>query len=249
MMNLMPALSAACTLLLASATSALAAAPAKTVAAPVGTVGQSLFNGTTLEGWSGLKDHWKVEGGAIVGYTTAWAPLKNNTFLVWTNGTLGDFELHVKYRIIGGNSGIQYRSELKDPAAFIVGGYQADIDSSPRYSGILYEERGRGILAERGQQTLVKDQGGKTQVKVASTLGTPDELQKFINADGWNDYVIVARGNNVMHFINGHLMSTCIDLDTAKAPTQGILALQIHTGPPMQVMFKDIVLYPLEAKP
>ena len=220
-----------------------------TIAAPKGAVPQILFNGTTLEGWAGLPDHWKVSEGAITGYTTKWAPLKNNTFLVWTNGTVADFELQLKYRIRGGNSGIQYRSELKDPAEFIVGGYQADIDSSPRYTGILYEERGRGILAERGQQTLVKSVDGKTQVKVTANLNTADALQKFIKDEDWNDYTIVARGNNVMHFINGHLMSTSVDLDAAKAPTQGILALQIHVGPPMEVQFKDIKLFPLEAKP
>jgi len=226
-----------------------ASAAEKTIAAPKEAIPQVLFDGKTLEGWAGLPDHWKVSNGAITGYTTKWAPLKNNTFLVWTNGTVADFELHLKYKMMGGNSGIQYRSELKDPAAFIVGGYQADIDSTPRYSGILYEERGRGILAERGQQTLVKDIGGKTQVKVAANLGTADELQKFINPEGWNEYVIVARGNHVMHFINGHLMSTCVDLDTAKAPTQGILALQIHVGPPMEVQFKDLKLFSLEPKP
>ena len=219
------------------------------IAAPKGAAPRVLFNGHNLEGWAGLPHHWKVQEGAITGYTTKFAPLKNNTFLVWTNGTVGDFELHLKYKITGsGNSGIQYRSELKDPAEFIVGGYQADIDGSPRYSGILYEERGRGILADRGQQTLVKAVDGKTQIQVSTTLAKTEDLQKFIRSEDWNDYVIVAKGNNVMHFINGHLMSNCVDLDAAKAPTRGILALQIHVGPPMEVQFKDIRLYPLDAK-
>lgn len=234
-------------LLAGTARAAKPAAP--TIAAPPGAVGQVLFNGKNLQGWAGLPGHWKVSDDAITGYVNSWAPLKNNTFLVWTNGTVGDFELHLKYRITGGNSGIQYRSELKDPAAFIVGGYQADIDSSPRYTGILYEERGRGILAERGQQTVVKDKDGKTEVKVLTSIGTAEDLQKAIKSEDWNDYVIVARGNHVMHFINGRLMTDVVDLDPAKAPTQGILALQVHTGPPMQVQFKDLVLYPLEAKP
>ncbi|HAB16309.1 MAG TPA: DUF1080 domain-containing protein [Verrucomicrobiota bacterium] len=228
---------------------AVTAAPPKTIAAPKDAVGQVLFNGQNLAGWAGLPDHWEVSEGAITGYTTKWNPIKNNTFLVWTNGTVGDFELHAKYRIRGGNSGIQYRSELKDPALFIVGGYQADIDASPRYSGILYEERGRGILADRGQQTIVKEKDGKTDIKVTTTLATPEALQEFIRPEEWNDYVIVARGDQVMHFINGRLMSTCVDLDASKAPTRGILALQVHAGPPMQVQFKDIVLYPLDAKP
>lgn len=225
------------------------AGPSKTIAAPKDAVGQVLFDGVTLSGWAGLPANWEVSEGAITGYTTKWAPIKENTFLVWTNGTVGDFELHLKFRIQGGNSGIQYRSEVKDPARYIVGGYQADIDASPRYSGILYEERGRGILADRGQQTAVTDKDGKPNVKVTTTLATPEALQEFIKPEQWNDYVIVARGNQVMHFINGKLMSSCVDLDSAKAPKEGVLAFQIHTGPPMRVQFKDIVLYPLEAKP
>ena len=214
-------------------------------AAPAEAKGQALFDGKTLTGWSGMPSHWMVKDGAITGFTTAANPIKNNTFLVWTNGTVADFELHLKYRIQGGNSGIQYRSELKDPAEFIVGGYQADIDATPRYSGILYEERGRGILAERGQRTVVKDQDGKTTVKVVGTLGTPEFLQTLIHSDSqWNEYTIVARGNQVLHFINGHLMSDCIDFGETRAQ-EGVLALQIHVGPPMQVQFKDIVLFPL----
>lgn len=207
--------------------------------------GEPLFDGKTLSGWAGQSSHWMVKEGAITGFTTSANPLTNNTFLVWTNGTVSDFELHLKYRIQGGNSGIQYRSELKDPVEFIVGGYQADIDATPRYTGILYEERGRGILCERGQRTMVKDQDGKTTVKVVGTLGTPEALQKHIHTDGqWNDYTIVANGNQVLHFINGHLMSDCIDFG-AKRAQSGVLALQIHVGPPMQVQFKDIVLFPL----
>lgn len=215
--------------------------------APAQEKGVSLFDGKSLQGWSGQSSHWTVKDGTITGFTTAANPLKNNTFLVWTNGTVSNFELHLKYRIQGGNSGVQYRSTLMDPAEFIVGGYQADIDSTPRYSGILYEERGRGILCERGQRTLVKDQDGKTTVKVVGTLGTPESLQTVIHTDSqWNDYTIVAKGNQVLHFINGRLMSDCVDLG-AKRAQAGVLALQIHVGPPMQVQFKDLMLYPLPA--
>lgn len=234
-------------LIAAAAVTTAVAAPPKAVA-PASAKAESLFDGQTLSGWSGLPSHWTVRDGAITGYTIAANPIRQNTFLVWTNGTLRDFELHLKYRMVGGNSGVQYRSQLMDPAEFVVGGYQADIDSSPRYSGILYEERGRGILCERGQRTLVKDAGGKTEVKVVGTLGTPEALQKFIHADGWNDYTIVAQGNQVMHFINGRLMSDCVDLG-GKGAREGLLALQIHTGPPMMVQFKDLQLYRLPDAP
>ena len=116
----------------------------------------SLFNGKDLSGWEGLSPHWSVEDGAITGRTTAETALKgHNTFLVWQGGSPADFELRAKFKLQGGNSGIQYRSKLLDPAKFIVGGYQADIDTTGRYIGINYEEKGRGILTERGQKVEI----------------------------------------------------------------------------------------------
>ena len=201
---------------------------------------QKLFDGKTLAGWSGLADHWKVEGGAITGVTTRNNPLKNNTFLVWTNGTVGNFELRLKYRIFNGNSGIQYRSQLMDAEKFIVGGYQADFEAGKTYSGILYEERGRGILAERGQRTVITDEGGKTKVTVVGKLADSKDLQASIRDEQWNDYLIVADGNHLMHFINGRMTVDVVDQQSAKAAKEGILALQIHAGPPMVVQFRDV---------
>ena len=57
-----------------------------------------IFDGKSLEGWEG-KDFWSVEDGAIVGRTTAEKPTNGNTFLVWRQGTLDDFELALTYRI------------------------------------------------------------------------------------------------------------------------------------------------------
>ena len=88
--------------------------------------GKSLFDGTTLAGWSGLASNWRVEDGAITGQSLADAPLKNNTFLVYEK-KVSDFELTCEFKITGGNSGIQYRSKVIDKEKFIVGGYQADI--------------------------------------------------------------------------------------------------------------------------
>ena len=107
----------------------------------------SLFDGQTLDGWEGNPKLWSVQNGAITGQTTADNPTKGNTFLVWRGGEVKNFELRLKYRIEGGNSGIQYRS--KEVERWVISGYQADIDATNRFTGILYEERGRGILAER----------------------------------------------------------------------------------------------------
>lgn len=207
-----------------------------------------LFDGMSLTGWDGLKNHWRAENGAIVGWTSKSDPIQNNTFLVWTNGTVGNFELHAKYRITAANdvgfanSGIQYRSKLVDAQKFIVGGYQADMEAGPTYSGILYEERGRGILAERGQRTRIVTDNGQTKVVKVGQIAPSAELQANIHGGDWNDYVIIANGNHLMHFINHRLTIDVVDEQPDKAAKDGILALQLHAGAPMTVEFKDIQL-------
>lgn len=197
----------------------------------------SLFNGKDLTGWKGNFGYWSVEDGAITGTNTAEKPTPHNTFIVYEK-EVGDFELRLQYKIVGGNSGIQYRSKLADAEKFIVGGYQADIDSSPTYSGINYEERGRGILAERGQSVKIT---GEKSIEVVKSLGDKGELQKKIQAEQWNDYVVIAKGGVLQHIINGVPMSIVEDAST-KAQASGILALQLHAGPPMKVQFKNIRL-------
>src|SRR5262245_48591437 len=113
-----------------------------------------IFNGKDLAGWDGDPSLWRVEDGAITGQTTAEKPAKGNTFLIWRAGeSVDDFELKLEYKIVGGNSGVQYRST--EPETWVVAGYQADIDSGDTFSGILYSERERGILAQRGEKTVV----------------------------------------------------------------------------------------------
>lgn len=201
-----------------------------------------LFDGRTLKGWAGRSDLWNVRDGTITGETHANNPLKGNTFLVWTNGAVDNFELRLEYKILNGNSGIQYRSQLMDPDAFVVGGYQADIESGKTYSGILYEERGRGILAQRGQRTVVRETDGKTRVDVIGSVGEPAAIQALIHEGDWNSYVVIAKGNHLMHFINAKMTVDVVDDQAAKAAKSGILALQVHAGPPMLVQFRNIRL-------
>ncbi|NBW97179.1 MAG: DUF1080 domain-containing protein [Planctomycetia bacterium] len=199
-----------------------------------------IFDGKTLDGWEGNPEIWRVEDGAIVGQTTAEKPIKANTFLIWRQGQLDDFELRLSFRLTGGNSGVQYRSrEFTDVGPFVVGGYQGDFESGTKYSGILYEERGRGILTLRGQRMKIGADGAKTP---GEPIGTPEELQKAIKPGDWNELRIVARGPTLQHFINGQLMSETVDEQEGKRALEGILALQVHQGPPMKVEFKDIHL-------
>ena len=208
---------------------------------------KQLFNGKTLDGWEGNMKLWSVQDGAITGKTgtDGDTKLKHNTFLVWKGGTVGDFELTLKYRIEKGNSGIQYRSKELPAGEFgpIISGYQADFEAGKKYSGILYEEKGRGILAERGQKTKIvtADDGKKHKVEVTGSTGASDEIQAAIKHEDWNDYRIVAKGNHLQHFINGKQTVDVTD-EHAGAAKEGLLALQIHVGPAMVVQFKDIIL-------
>ena len=197
----------------------------------------SIFNGTSLEGWEGKPEFWSVKDGVIVGETTAEKPTKGNTFLIWRQGTLDDFELTLTYRITGGNSGIQYRS--RDLGDSVVGGYQGDFEAGTTYSGILYEEKGRGILAKRGERVTIAADGTKT---MGEPIGKTEYLQKVIKPGEWNEFRIVAKGPKLQHFINGQSMSETVDEQEGKRAAEGILALQLHAGPPMKVEFKDIRL-------
>ncbi|PHX59082.1 MAG: hypothetical protein CK522_00850 [Opitutia bacterium] len=202
---------------------------------------KKLFNGKDLTGWKGL-DFWSVEDGCITGRTTKEKPTKGNTFLVYQD-EVADFELTFKYKIVAGNSGVQYRSKLTDEKAFVVAGYQADFEAGKNYSGILYEEKGRGILAQRGQKTVIKEGAApnKPKIEVAGEVGKSAEIQAKIKSEDWNDYRIVAQGGRLQHFING-LQTVDVTDETAIGAKKGILALQLHAGPPMVVQFKDLVL-------
>jgi hypothetical protein len=201
-----------------------------------------LFNGKDLAGWEGREDLWSVEQGAIVGRTTAEDPIKANTFLIWKGGQPENFELALQFKIEGGNSGIQYRSKIIDEKEFIVGGYQADIDFTNKFAGILYEEKGRGILATRGEKTTIGSGGKKAKQRFAEA----EALGKGIHPGQWNDYRVVAQGNRLQHFINGALTAEVIDEQADKSAAKGVIALQLHRGPPMVVRFKNISLSQLK---
>jgi hypothetical protein len=203
-----------------------------------------IFNGKDLSGWDGNPKLWSVKDGAITGQTTAEVPAKGNTFLIWTNGTVADFELRCSFKLVPGdahgfaNSGIQYRSKVLDPANWVVGGYQADMEAGPTYTGILYEERmTRGIMAQRGQKVMWNKDGDK---QVVGSLGDAAEIGAAIKRGDWNDYVIISQGNHLQHFINGKQTVDVVDECEAKRAASGVLALQLHAGWPMTAQFKNI---------
>jgi hypothetical protein len=208
---------------------------------------KQIFNGKDLAGWEGNPKLWSVKDGAITGVTGSEGDtkIKHNTFLVWKDGTVGDFELTFQYKIVNGNSGVQYRSKAQPPGEDgpIISGYQADFEAGKTYSGILYEERGRGILAKRGEKTKIVTEADpkKHKVEVLGSVGDSNAIQAGIKHEDWNEYRIVAKGNHLQHFINGKQTVDVTD-DHAGAAKDGILALQIHAGPAMTVQFKNLVL-------
>jgi hypothetical protein len=220
---------------------------------------KSIFNGKDLTGWKGVEGFWSVQDGCITGKTTTDHMITENSVLVWQDGEVGDFELTCKFKLTDqngetkgfGNSGIQYRSKVVKPEYFVVSGYQADMDLSNKYTGMLYEEKGRGILCTPGQKVTLsaaqKDPANPKskdfKIDVTGATGTPEEINGFIKAGDWNDYKLVIKGNHLQHFINGHQTADITDDDAAHAAKTGILALQLHKGATgMTVQFKDLVL-------
>ncbi len=204
---------------------------------------KSIFNGADLTGWDGSPDLWSVKDGAITGQTTTEHPAKENTFLIWTNGVVGDFEMRCSFKLVPGdsegfaNSGVQYRSRVVKPSYWVVAGYQADMEAGPNYTGILYEEKARGILAQRGEKVVIGADGKKD---VVGSVGNAAEIEAAVKKGDWNDYIIFAKGNHLVQTINGHVTIDVTDNEEAKAAKTGIIALQLHAGHPMMAQFKNL---------
>lgn len=205
---------------------------------------QRIFDGQTLDGWEGDATYWRVEGGSLVGEIRPETVIKSNTFIIWRGGRPKDFELKLDYRITPeGNSGVNYRSTVvPDPVTpanrFALRGYQFDLDGRRRYVGNNYEEKGRLFLAVRGQLTRVV---GTRPPMIVSTFDDGDALAT-VATDHWNTVHISARGQTLMHALNGRLMSIVLDDDAPNRPVDGVIGVQVHTGPPMKVEYRNIRL-------
>lgn len=195
----------------------------------------SMFNGKDLTGWQGAPGWWQVQDGAIVAESSAEKPSDRTHYLYWKGGEPADFEMRCRYRITGkgGNSGIQFRSQTRPN--WDTWGYQADFDTNHDYTGFLYQH-GRGLVAGRGQQVVIDPAGQRT----VTTFADSAKLLEAVHDDDWNEYRIVAQGRHITLWINGQRMCQVEDQEPKYALPKGIIAVQMHAGPPMRVEFKDL---------
>ncbi|MBT5815043.1 MAG: DUF1080 domain-containing protein, partial [Opitutales bacterium] len=205
---------------------------------------RDLFNGSSLAGWEGSPEYWRVENGTIIGEIPEGEQLKRNHWLIWKGGDVADFELRLKFRLSGNpraNSGIQFRCQATDINT--VAGYQADLDQGTMWLGRIYDEHGRKLLVERGARVLIDEQGER-QVE---TFADKDPFAVLFRENDWNDYRIIASGDSVSVEINGTLFSELIDQQANERDLSGQLALQLHSGLHTLVEFKDIQLRELQS--
>lgn len=241
-MHRLPTFVLASLALLTSAWGADPATPEPTVPPePEGMV--PLFNGKDLSGWEGDMRLWTWQDGIVRGETTAEKQTKGNTFLIWRGGTLKDFELRLSFRIDHGNSGIQYRSkqvESNNPDnRWVISGYQAEVENTPGKVGFLYHEKGRAYLCNVGEKVVVGEDG---KPQVVGKLGDKAAIGSTYKKSEWNDYAIIGKGNHLRHYLNGIQTVDATDNDPKGSLMEGLLALQIHAGPPMWVEFKNVRL-------
>jgi hypothetical protein len=181
----------------------------------------SLFNGRDLSGWEGAPGLWSVQNGVIVGSTEV-NKTEKNTFLIYKK-PFSNFVLRFDIRVPMGNSGVQFRSKVLPD--YVVTGYQADAaDAGERSAwGNFYEEKGRGRKVMK-----TTDEGW---LKAQGVLRRAD----------WNSYEVFAEGDHIRLTFNGVVT---IDTHDSEAK-QGVIAIQLHAGPPMRTEVRNIRIKPL----
>jgi len=214
----------------------------------------SLFNGHDLSGWSGDPRIWEAADGAIIGRISVGKRAQGNC-LIWTNGTVADFELRFSFRVPRGNSGIAYRA--KDFGNWELFGYQyviTDMASKGGEIGQLFEHgakgnreawvSGRGHLGTLG--TRVSIRAGRAISGDGAPAATAEQALEAIRVDEWNEGRIIAEQGHVTHLINGVVATEVHDLDVIHRSLSGVVGLEIDpVGKDAAVQFKDIRLKPI----
>lgn len=209
---------------------------------------EPIFDGVSLAGWETPEPrYWTVTNGAIVGRITAEQPCETNQYLVWRGGELADFELVLKSRLRGEggiNNGFQFRSRLMPDHDIC--GYQVDNNLQTPWLVRLYDEYGRHALAWRGESATFDGEGRRKAAPLTEADG-----EAWFKLEEWHEYHLTCIGRKITLRVDGRLAAEVQDNDERRFEPQGIFALQLHSGPPTEVEFKDIrlkVLKPAEAK-
>lgn len=201
-----------------------------------------LADGKTLNGWKSQgptqdMSYWSVEDGAITGTISAEHPLTLNQYLVWQGGELADFELKMEFRLTGTpnvNGGFQFRSLLLPDGD--VAGYQVDNNLDTPWLARLYDEHGRHDLALRGESTTYGLDGKRDVVPIPGVAGSPAHFK----LNEWHEYHLIAKGTHLELRVNGLKIAEVDDNDPVQTDASGILALQLHSGPPMKAQFRNV---------
>jgi hypothetical protein len=200
----------------------------------------AIFDGKTLNGWHAIPKNcasdWGVRNGSIVGRGSA----DRLAYLAWHDQHLTDFELHLRYRLIGdGNSGVEIRCRPDQSGKRPFEGYHADfghVGIGPHILGAWdfhFAERTE-YPCSRGTRLTVGPDGSFASDKINQPLTLAD-----VRKNGWNDVHIVARGTQFRFYINGKLASEFTDNAKDGRLDDGAIALQIHDRG-MTVEFKDV---------
>lgn len=197
------------------------------------------FNGTSLDGWQGSPNLWRVEDGAITGEIKEGSSLNHNEWIFWKD-EVHDFELDLEYRITGGpsaNSGIQIRCQRD--ANGVASGLQCDLDDGAVWLGRIYDEHGRALVVERGTRVSIAPDGRRW----ADPFADAKSFQSVPKANDWNHYHIRAEGSHVQVWVNGVFFGALDDHDAVQAEWSGRLAFQLHSGPgPAKIQYRNVRL-------
>ena len=210
-----------------------------TVSSALGDEWTDLISPRGIEGWKGDVASWQVKDGVLIG--RADGTLKANRFIIADIAPVINFELTVDVWISkGGNSGLQYRSTPReDLGPNVVTGYQCDVVADRQeYNAMLYEERGRRILAHTGEKVVIDPDG---QPWVVGNFPV-----KAFAPETWHSYRVLVSGNHHQHFIDGHQTVDVVDLDERHRSMMGVVGVQVHVGPKMEVRYKNFRLKRLE---
>ena len=122
-------------------------------------------------------------------------------------------------------------------------GYQFDMSSDNRYTGQLYEGQGRGIVAPPGSMVLLGP--CRVETKLATVIADPKSvIHEHKGMDGeWNQIEIIARGNTLIHMMNGQVISVAIDENPTERAASGILSLQLEGSG--QIWYRNVYVKPL----